>query len=886
MSWLGNILSPVRRLIPGAATTDAQPRRARVASYHLGRRLIESLEPRQMLSDATFGGLTFHQDTANGTKDTQLTDLFAHGSAAAATRVEFVGSLQAGGQTLAGDFTVTATASTSTFTVSATGLTVALPNNLAKVTNGQATLTLNGSGISGMISNGGSFALNAGGLSVNVTSVSFNWATSGGDTNILLGVSGSLNIAAGQSFSNGTFTFERNNSDVAIGVSGVNVNLGGGLVNISNLHGSLDLSTSGVTGSGSVGASGSFTSGSATFSGVFGFAIDTTATDKSLQVTGTGVNVTIGLAQVTADFKFEEISGHATSVGASVTNLTADFSDGTNHFVHLASPASGSNATAAFLFEGTGIAGVIDGTATVAAPGGVSASGEAVLMLNSSTSDSSFPDPIHSGQSIDVPAGPLLEVYLRNTQLNLSASLHVTGSFGFSLAHDSSNNTVTTVTADAASGTFGAASISAASGTLTLSSGGGSGHGLSGTLTGSASLGGGGSSVSGAISVTFDANGYHLGGSNVSIAVLGQTITGSFTIDASGGSTTFTITNASLLFGNGLLTADHLTGSFTIDGSNNAAGTVSGVLATTIGGAAIAGGISVVFGASAMTLAGTSDTVTVGDQSVSGDFSVSQSGSGAGTTVSVAATGVNALLGPGGLVRVTNASFNLSLSQGQFTGSASGTVAAGDAEHGVAFSGPLAVTVTSTAVTAATPSGQTDTFTVAGQVFVAGFTFSEDAAGLEMGISGVNLSLAGGALSISNASGTLLVRSDGTGVDGSFAAAFSSNVASLSGNVQVGFGGGSVTISATGLSLSIGGESISGSATITTQGNEIDFAATGLTASLAGGLVTIQPPPSGAGAPASTLKILNGQLERHVQRPGDGGERGERRLRRVGDGHG
>ena len=227
--------------------------------------------------------------------------------------------------------------------------------------------------------------------------------------------------------------------------------------------------------------------------------------------------------------------------------------------------------------------------------------------------------------------------------------------------------------------------------------------------------------------------------------------------------------------------------------------------------------------------------------------------------MSVSAGNVSASLG-GGLVTVTNGSLTASIGSGAFSASASGTVAVGTGVSGVSFNGPLAVSVSPTAITAATPMGQTDSFTVAGQTYSAGFSFTEDQNGLELGIRGVSVSLAGGALAISNASGSLLVLADKSGVQGSFSAAFTSNVAHFSGNLEVDFGGGSVTINATGVSLAVGNQSISGDMGITVNGSEIDFTATDISASLGNGLVTIQPPPAGTTVPADTLKISGGQF--------------------------
>jgi hypothetical protein len=129
---------------------------------------------------------------------------------------------------------------------------------------------------------------------------------------------------------------------------------------------------------------------------------------------------------------------------------------------------------------------------------------------------------------------------------------------------------------------------------------------------------------------------------------------------------------------------------------------------------------------------------------------------------------------------------------------------------------------------------------------------------LRLSVSGVSMSLGNGALAISNAAGDLVVRADKQGVEGSFAAAFSSTVAGLSGNLAVAFGDGTVQMTATGVSLSIAGQSIGGDMVVTTRNGAVEFEATNVSASLGGGLVTVTPPAADADVPASTLKIVNG----------------------------
>ena len=819
----------------------------RIAEYHKSRRWVEKLETRQLLSDASFAGLNFHLATDDSTTDANLTDLFANGTGASHTSVTYTGNINGFSQNVTGTFDITAVSAT-TFTIAATNLGFSRGDGLAQVSGGTASFNLNSTGFSGSISTPSAFNLGSvGNLSVSLSALSLAWNTGSGDNNVILGATGSLTITTGQSLASGTLSFESSGSDVTVGVSGASVSLGSGVVSVSNLNASLTLSTGGIQGSGSASISAMFTSNNATFSGTFGFSVDTTSgsSDQNLQITGTGVHITVGGFTMTADIAIEQSSSNSAVVAAELSNMTVDFTDGTTDFVHIVTPSSGSSQYGAFFFENGSFAGVIEGTATITGAGGVSAGVTADLLINSGSHTFSFTDPINTMNQVTIPAGPLVQVYLAGTTVHLSGSQTVTGDFGFAYGQDSNNVTDVVVTAANVAGTFGSTSFSNCSASLTIN-----GSGISGTITGTAAFSSGGVSVaSGAFSVTVGNSSFSLSGTNVVLNVLGQQLSGSFTVSAGAGSTTFTITDATLLFGGGVLSADNLSGSFTVSGGSTT-GTVSATINTSIGSAAFAGAISIGFGASTMTLNGTSDTLTVGDQSISGSFTITQSGS----NVAISASNVTASLG-GGLVSVTNGSFSATLSSGSVTATASGTVAAGSGVTGVSFSGPLTVSVSPTAITA---SGTGDSFTVAGQTFTAGFSFSEDSNGLELGISGVSMSLAGGALAITNASGNLLVLADDSGISGSVSASFTSNVAHFSGNVEVDFGGGTVTMNATDVSLSVGDQSISGDLGITVNGSEIDFTATDVSASLGGGLVTIGPPPAGTSVPASTLKIVGG----------------------------
>ena len=300
----------------------------------------------------------------------------------------------------------------------------------------------------------------------------------------------------------------------------------------------------------------------------------------------------------------------------------------------------------------------------------------------------------------------------------------------------------------------------------------------------------------------------------------------------------------------------NLSGSFT-DTAGSYTGTVTGTLSASAGSADVTGTASITFDNAdhTLSLSGTSDAVTIGNQAISGNFGLADDGSG---DVDLSASNVTVSLG-NGLVDVTNGAFAAAITPSGITGSMTGTVAAGTAGS-VQFTGPISVTLTSDSIAASSAAG-VDTLTVAGKSFSAGFAFSEDNVGdLDLAVSDVNFSLGGGVLAVSNAAGQLVVSP--TGVSGAITAALTSTIAHFSGNLGLTYGSGSVTVTASNVSLSVGNNSLAGSVTVTTDadGTDLDLSANGITASLGGGLVTVTPAPAGSSVPPTTLKIHNGAV--------------------------
>lgn len=803
-----------------------------------------------MLS-VTYDGVPF--SATDGTTDATLSAYFTAHSGS----LTYTGIIGSGTDSIAGTFTISANVPASQFNISSTNISVALPNNLVTMSGASASLTLDTNGFSGNISNGPTFAL-GGGVSLTVSTLSLAW-NSAGDNKLDVSATGSLNVATGQSLANGTFTFEQNSaSDVVATVSGASVSLGSGLVSISGLNATMNLSTSGlkVTSAGNVAAN--FPAGGATFVGNIALAIDTTSSDKNIQLSATGMTVTLanGGTSFTGDLGFEQITqGNSTLVGVSVAHVDLKLKDQNNVVIaEMTSPAGSANA-GAFLFQNGNFAGAVKGSITVSSAGSVSASGDAtdtVFIVNTGSDAPSFPDPLNLTNSLQFPTGPIVEAYVRGIDLNISASDHIHGDFGFT-ASSVGGHAVVSVSAENVSATFGAVQLTSASGTITLAAADGAGKSLSGSVVGTVAFAGGGVTSSGDFSATFDDTGVHIGASNVSVIVQNESFTGSFTVDAQPTLTTFTITAATLHFGSDLLQVDDLNGNFSIDSSGSASGTVSGTLAASIGQGSFSGLVGVGFGGGTVTLSGNGDTLAIGDETITGDFTLTDNGSG---SVSMSGTSISASLG-GGLVTVGGASLSLSLASGSVVGSFTGNISAGTAAD-VSFSGQVTVQVDANSISA---SGTGDHFTVGSQTFDADFTFTKDAQGLDLGVTGVNINLGSGAIVVTGASGTLLIPSDQAdtpGISGTISATFSSNLAAFTGHLEVDFAPGTFTLAATGVTLTVAGQTLTGDMGVTESGSDLDFTASNLSANLGGGLVTIQPVPDGTVVPPTTLMIHNG----------------------------
>ena len=862
MNWIDLIPLLVRRRLPGKS-------RRIVSATHRGRRLAERLEKREYFTNATYGGFTFNPtDAGASTETTALTALFAHTQT---TPVTYTGTVtDSGSHSMNGTFTVSV--NTGVFSIAATSLTVS-EGSLLTVSNGSAALALSSSSLTGSVTG---FSLTNGNAQFNLSSVSINWNTSG-STSLVLSANGAVVLGQGQL--SGGFSFNKSGSDVSVGVTNATASIAHGQFALSGVNATLDWSSTGFTGTSSSNVSSSFNSGGATFSGSFGISVNTSSqtlttvnssggiTNTSgpvttLGITGNNLNLTVDGLQFTSNVTFNSSptgsSNSSTSaVLVAMSNTTLAFGNGTTNYITLSSPTTGNMSSGSALIQNGAFFGVIAANTTISTPSGVTASGLMVLELNTGSARQTLPDPTSTASSpptLALPAGPMVDVLGQNINFNVSGSKQITGTFEFHYDNaDASGSKTISVLASNVNASFGAASLQNAAGTLLIASAGG----ITGSLSGHAAFTGSSTQASGNFTANVSGGSAQIVGNNVTIMVDNQAFTGSFTVDAQTTYTAFTMTNATLSFGGGLVSVSGLTGSFQQSAGSNYTGSASGTLSATAGQASISGSAALNFGNDGtLSLAGTSDTLAIGNQSVSGSFNFTDATVGGTSNVSISASNVSANLG-GGLVTVGNGSFSASDTQSGFTGLVNGNVSAGTATS-VGFSGPISVNVSSNSISTSSAGG-VDTLTVGGQSFTAGFAFSEDSSGnLDLGLNSINMNLGSGALMVSNAQGTLLVGSGG--VSGSVSAALSSNIANFSGSLGLSFGAGTVVITASNVSLSVGDNTLTGTMTVTQVGNSFNLSGGAIGASLGGGLISIVPAPAGTIVPTDTLNINNGQI--------------------------
>ena len=814
-----------------------------------------------------------------------------------ASNTNFVIGTGASQQSITGDFAVTVTGST--VTLATTDLTASLGGGLVTVgpqpgapTGASGSLTITSGTVSGTFS--GYIAVGS------ATGVSFAGQVSLSVSNTNISASGTNDtITVGGQNVTASFTVSLSGGQLQLQNITVSSFSLGGVVTLNNLTGSLNIGSTGISGSLTVTAG--FTSNIASLAGTFTLAF----APGVLAILGTGASLTVQGQTVSGTFSFTQTAGGtqltATNFGANFGGGLVTIANGTGLLnISSAGAVSGSfTGTLGVSSLTSGVSGhaVFEGPISVTATGTTitaSGTGDTLNLAGQTLNNVSFSFFLSgstlsltvAGLSLAIPGivavnnatGTLTVTSagitgtasgaLSSTLIGLSGGLAVSfapGSLQISGTNDTlavgdqsisgnfnfvTNAGTTTLTASNFSASLGGGlvTVSNASGTLTVSS-----SSVTGTITGTVAAGTAQSvAFSGPITVsitTGSSGSVSASGTGDTLTVAGQSITGNFAFseDASTHVLSISINNVTAFSLGGAFNISNLSGSLTV-ATTGVSGSLSAMVTSNISGLSAGGMFMVIFSPGNVQVSVTGTTISIGGQSISGSFNFVQS-SGSFT---VTATDFSASLG-GGLVTVTGGSGTLNITNNQVTGSFTGMVSAGSSETGASFAGPITVSVTPTSISAGTPAGQVDTLTIGGQQITAALSFSWNGTTLSVAASNLSFSL-GGRISITNASGMLQISPagvSGSATSGSVSANFSGFT--FTGSLSVAFAPGTLSISGTNDVLTAGDETISGSFNFTQDATGIHLSSTNLAASLAGGLVTV----SGGMA---NLSLANGQV--------------------------
>ena len=506
---------------------------------------------------------------------------------------------------------------------------------------------------------------------------------------------GGLNIL-GQTLS-GAFTVSDPSGTIVIALSNVQLSISAGagsassrgppLIAITGGTGEIDITGAGVTG----GVSGAITISppGATLTGTFQLLVNTTAQASSVTLAGSstslpagpyfelsapgsgstpGATLTAGSQSLSGDFTLAVASnGGVTTASATISNATLTIAAGGTTYLALG------NGQGTLSVSPLGVLGTLSAQVTSDSLPGLTVS--AVEIAVNTTSSASG----------GVPAGPFFGIEADGASIAIGGQT-LTGDFGVEVSSAAGSPVVIAAVSNAA--------VSLGGGLATLAGGGGallvSGTGVAASLAGTITVNVPGISISGSLSVQLNTTGkaitstfamgaqnvtlnlpggsasyLQVAGSGVAIAVLGQTLDGSFTLTsqtgAGGTTTTLSVISASLSLGGGVVSATGVSGNLTLD-SGGASGSLSGALSITAPDASLsASNVAVNFdthaATSAFNITVSTPSIVIAGVSVGADsftISVGQAtGAGAGTVVEVSVS--NLTLSLGTFVNITSA---------------------------------------------------------------------------------------------------------------------------------------------------------------------------------------------------------------------------------------
>ena len=641
--------------------------------------------------------------TINTTSAAQTvgTDMIAPGSVTATGS----GSVTIAGQSISGSFgfqqatlplssqAPAGSTPTTLVEIAVTNLSITLGSTTAgvSISNGSGLLLSTGGGVAGQFAGkvtfyglpSGSAFTGTFGLQLNTTSAAVSQQFLLGGTNVslvlpagpylqVMGTGVQLTIA-GQSLS-GNFSVTEQNNTVSVAASNVSASFGDGASALLTVSGGNGTLTFGTTGGliGNLNANVSVSIPGVTLVGTLGLSVTTTSTSSQVSVTGTGIALSFLGQTLTGSFSFQETTmGASTVVEVTVTSAT----------IPLGGFGTVSVSNGSLLLAGGGVAGVLALSASLTA-GPVTLAGNLELQINTTTAPANVPTGTMT--TTEIPAGPYMEVSGTNESITV-AGVTLQGSFAVQQS-TAAGQTEVTIAATGVALSIGTSLpnvLTAGQGLFVILPSGIAGQ-LQGTVnasglvpglqfsgtfgfainqTGSAvtqSLSAGGQTVS----LNLPAGNYaEVSGTGVVLSVLGQTLTGNFGFESSNGTVQLTASNVTMSLGDGTTNYLSLTngqGSFTVNSGANAGvfGTLSGTVGVNVPGIAslsanmslqlnttgVSQTVNTVALVPGVAISGNNITLTILGQSISGNFSFSDSAG----VISLSITNLSMFLGSAG----------------------------------------------------------------------------------------------------------------------------------------------------------------------------------------------------------------------------------------------
>jgi len=339
-----------------------------------------------------------------------------------------------------------------------------------------------------------------------------------------------------------------------------------------------------------------------------------------------------------------------------------------------------------------------------------------------------------------------------------------------------------------------------------------------------------------AVDTTASGGFLRLTGTGITLTIAGQQVSGTFTVERRGDTTTVSVSGGTINLGSGAFVLDQVAGSLVATPAG-VAGSLTATVTTAPAQFTLSGALAVQVDTAAgyLRVAVAGATLAIGDLTLRADVSFERATAG----LTIAVTNASLLVPAADpVVRLTDVSGTLTLAGGEVTGALGGTIAV--TVPGVSVSGTLSVQV-DTAAGWFRVVGTAVTLDVLGQQLSGNLIVQRSGSTTTVNLTDARLSLAGGLASITGATASLTLAP--TGLSGSFAGAVAFAVpgVSLTGTVSAVFdtAAGDVLIDGDTLALTLAGPQLPAAVTLARAaaaggGSIVTVTLANLTASLGG----------------------------------------------------